>query len=579
MLWIRRRNRLAEIARANRQEIIQSGLTRRELAKLGLLTSAGYLIAKRGLSSRAEAATASPPTRPFVVPLLIPPVKAPTSALTPAPQAAPLPGEGRTRPHQAWSRFPPRRLYEVHQREVQHRFHPDLPLNTVWGFDGRFPGPTFRARYGEPILVRQVNDLPQDHRGFGIPQVSTHLHNGHTPSESDGFPSDFFPHVIGGAERFYDHHYPNVLPGFSGAFAPTGDRREPLGTAWYHDHRAEFTAQNVYRGLFGFYLHFNQFDTGNETTGFRLPSGRFDVPMAFADRLFDDDGQLYYDLFALDGILGDKFTVNGRIQPYFRVSPRRYRFRWLNTGPSRTYEFFLTDPSNLSQAIPFTVIASDGNLLPASVNVNSIRIAPGERVDVVVDFSQFPVGTTLYLENRLSQPNPRNAGSLVAAGAGTFILKLDVVLAAVADYSVPPPYTFYAPSAPTQEEINRAPLRAWSFDLDRGQWVINGRVFDPETVAATPIEGTAEVWVFQNLSGAWEHPVHIHLEEFHVLDRNGRRPPPVERGRKDVVRLRAFETVRVFVRFRDFFGRYPLHCHNIVHEDHGMMARWDVVPA
>lgn len=569
-------NRLAKTAWANRQEIIRSGLTRRELAKLGLLTGAGYLVAKRGLSSRAEAAMTSPPTRPFVVALPIPPTKAAVPSLTPAPQMNPQPGEGRTRPHQAWTRLPPRVFYEVHQQAFQHSFHPDLPLNTVWGFDGRSPGPTFRARYGRSFLVRQVNDLPQDHRGFGIPQVSTHLHNGHTPSESDGFPCDFFPKAIGGPERFYDHHYPNALPGFSRAFAPTGDRREPLGTSWYHDHRAEFTAQNVYRGLFGFYLHFNELDTGVETRGFRLPGGRFDVPMAFADRVFDADGRLYYDLFSIDGILGDKITVNGRIQPFFRVNRRRYRFRWLNVGPSRIYEFFLTDPTNLGRVIPFTVIANDGNLLPASVNVNSIRLAPGERVDVVADFSAFPENSVLYLENRLNQPNPQHGGTLVAAGAGQYAMRLNIGAAAV-DESLPPPYRFYASSRPTDDEVSRATLRTWSFDLRNGQWAVNGRVFDCETIAATPIEGTNEVWVFQNLSGGWQHPIHMHLEEFHILSRDGALPPPFERGRKDVVRLRPFETIRVFIRFRDFVGPYPLHCHNIVHEDHGMMLRWDVV--
>jgi FtsP/CotA-like multicopper oxidase with cupredoxin domain len=106
---------------------------------------------------------------------------------------------------------------------------------------------------------------------------------------------------------------------------------------------------------------------------------------------------------------------------------------------------------------------------------------------------------------------------------------------------------------------------------------VNDRVFDCETIAATPVEGTSEVWVFQNLSGAWHHPIHLHLEEFHILTRNGGAPPPIERGRKDVIRLRPYETIRVLIRFRDFVGPYPLHCHNIVHEDHGMMLRWDVV--
>lgn len=570
-------DRLARTALANRQEIIRSGLTRRELARLGLLTGAGFLIAKPGLSSRAHAQTlTSPPTRPFVVPLPIPPTKAPATSLTPAPQALPQPGEGRTRPHQAWTRWPPRRLFQYSVREFQHSFHPDLPLNWVWGYDGRLPGPTFRARHGVADLVRHVNDLPRDHAGFGVPQISTHVHNAHTPSESDGFPCDFFPRVIDGPERFYDHHYPNALAGFSRGFGPRGDVREQLGTAWYHDHRAEFTAQNVYRGLFGFHLYFNEFDTGNETTGFRLPSGRYDVPMAFADRVFDGDGQLYYDLFAVDGILGDKITVNGRIQPYFGVNRRRYRLRWLNVGPSRVYDFFLTDPANLSRVIPFTVIATDGNLLPTSVTVNNVRLAPGERVDVIVDFTDVPEGTRWLLENRLSQPNARHNGTLVAAGAGDAVLRFDV-RAAASDASLPPPYTFHPSPLPSQDVIDSATVRAWSFDFQNGQWLVNGRVFDCDTVAATPVEGTSEVWVLQNLSGAWGHPIHMHLEEFLVLSRNGGPPPPLERGRKDVIRLGPFETIRVLARFRDYVGPYPLHCHNIVHEDHGMMVRWDVV--
>ena len=147
---ISRRNQLAEIARRNRGEIVASGLTRRDLIKLGLVTSAGYLIAKRGLSSRASGQTLlSPRTRPFVEPLPIPPVKQPVPTLSPAPRVMPLPGEGRTRPHQALTALPPSVLYEVHQREAPHRFHPDLPPNSIWGFDGIFPGPTYHARYGE----------------------------------------------------------------------------------------------------------------------------------------------------------------------------------------------------------------------------------------------------------------------------------------------------------------------------------------------------------------------------------------------------------------------------------------------
>jgi FtsP/CotA-like multicopper oxidase with cupredoxin domain len=595
-MWIRREKSLPEIARRNRQEIIDSRVSRRDLLKLGLLSGAGYLIAKEGLSNRAYAddAIRSPPTRPFIQPLAIPGVQEPVGALNPVPQVDPLAGEGRTRPHQLLTRFPPQKLYEVHQNEFQFSFHPDLPLNTIWGFDGHFPGKTYHARYGEPVLVRNVNDLPQDHKGFGIPQVSTHLHNGHTPSESDGFPCDFYPQVLGTTGQFYDQHHPNAYAGFL-QFPPNGDLREAMSTLWYHDHRVGFTAQNVYKGLAGFYLLFNEFDTGDETTGFRLPSGEFDVPMIFLDKTFDPNGQLFFDLFNLDGVLGDKFEVNGKIQPFFQVHPRRYRFRWLDGGPSRFYQLFLTDLDNPSRVISFEQIANDGNLgvdfdlvggkqISKSSTVSSVRLGVAERADVVIDFSQFAPGSSVYIENRLEQTDGRGpTGKVLRAGTGNLILRLDVVLPPVDDNSraLGPNehYSFYELPTPTAAELANAHKRSWRFERGDGQWQINGRFFDCDKAGALIPEGTGEIWTLQNSSGGWQHPIHIHQEEFLILSRNGRTPSNVERGRKDVVRLEFDDEVRVFKRFRDTLGQHPMHCHNTVHEDHAMMVRWDIVPA
>src|SRR5260370_10511817 len=139
-----------------------------------------------------------------------------------------------------------------------------------------------------------------------------------------------FPVISSGLANSMTITIPFVLAGFTDPqFAATnGDVRESLSTLFYHDHRIDFTAQNVYKGLFGQFLLFNNHDTGDETTGFRLPSGEFDVPMMFADRVFDPNtGRLFFDLFNLDGILGAKFLVNGTIQPFFQLHPRRYRLR------------------------------------------------------------------------------------------------------------------------------------------------------------------------------------------------------------------------------------------------------------
>ena len=592
-------NPRAEISRRNRQELIRARLSRRELFKLGLLTGAGLLVAKSGLSSRAHAddAVRSPPTTPFVDPLPIPPRKQPVAALDPAPTEFPntAAGEARTRPHQQFARFAPRRLYETHQREAQHSFSEapgnlrNIPRQPIWGYDGIIPGPTFHARYGEPILVRQVNELPQNHVGFGSPQVSTHLHNAHTASESDGFPCDFFPQQIGGPGRFYDHLYANALAGFAREFPPAGDPREALSTLWLHDHRIDFTAQNVYKGLAGFYLLFNDFDSGDETTGFRLPSGDFDVPMFLADKVFDPHGELFFDLFNLDGVLGDKFLVNGKLQPFFTVERRRYRLRWLNGGPSRYYQLFLTDPGSPGRRIGFEHIANDGNLgvdvvsvggrpFGRSLAVDSVRLAVAERADVVVDFAQFPAGTSLLLENRLIQKDGRGpTDQLAPAGQGDALLRFDVVERRGADQSRPPPYTFYELPLPSPAELSRARRRSWRFDRQNGQWTINGELFDCETPRLAVSEGAREVWTLHNSSGGWQHPIHLHCEECLLLSRNGRRPPAGERGRKDVVNLGFGEEVQVFMRFRDFFGRYPMHCHNTLHEDHAMMLRFDIV--
>src|SRR5580692_11393471 len=631
-------------AAKNRRELITAGLTsRRELFKMGLLTAGGMLVAKSGLSARAGQQvqtnnppssgqntspgtnqncvpgnqTASPPTRPFVEALPIMPLAQTVSSLTPTPTENPnvAAGEVRAAPFQAplidASRFPvvPATLYNIHQRQFLKSQHPDLPQQTIWGFDDgtgtRSPGPTYQAFYGKPQLTRNTNSLPsiteKNNTGFGMASVSTHLHNAHNPSESDGNPCDFYTNG-----HFCDQYYPNVLAGFNSDHQPTGDINESLATLWYHDHRVDFTSQNTYKGLVGFYCLFNQFDTGNEETGFRLPSfPQFDIPLVFADKVYDPTtGLLAFDLFNLDGILGDKFLVNGKIQPSFQVEPRRYRFRLLDTGPSRFYEFFLTGgvAAGSPNTNPFWLIATDGNLIPAPVQVTSVRIGPAERVDIIIDFSKFTPGTTLYLENRLNQINgqgpaavdsqvaPQNSTttecSLVlnnnqpaikAAGAGNLVLQFRVTGPQVVDNSVNPaskPSFYQLPSTTAAPRI----VRTFKFDRLNGQWSINGQFMDCNTFRFAVQQNSVEQWLLTNLTGDWTHPVHIHLEEHQILTRNRVAPTvPADMGRKDVTQLHPNERAQLFFRFRDWVGKYPMHCHNVVHEDHAMMALWHVV--
>jgi len=645
------RQRFKEMCNAakNRRELIAAGLTsRRDLFKMGLLTAGGMLVAKSGLSARvwgqqsfpAPASsggtnqspgsfnlcvpgnqTASPNTTPFLdaLPIMKNPATVDVNTLNPKPTICPntninpatgLPFEVRSACHQApqlnigMFPFPPPKVYKFTQEQFTVRQTSDtrLPAQTIWGFNDQVngimsPGPTYAAHYGTPQMTRNINLLPpitqKNNTGFGFPSVTTHLHNGHTPSESDGNPCDFYP-----ANVFCDQYYPEVLAGFNSTNPPLGDINEALSTLWYHDHRVDFTAQNTYKGLLGFHLLFNQSDTGDESTGFHLPSyPQFDIPLAFADKIYDPTtGQLVFDLFNLDGILGDKFLVNGVIQPFLQVQPRRYRFRLLDTGPSRFYEFFLTQLNNTNATNPFWVIANDGNLLPNPVQVNSVRIGVAERVDIIIDFSKF-AGQTIYLENRLNQingmgpvppsgftsgqfectgPDSHIQSDILPAGKGNLLLQFQVSSKPVSDGSVNPATnpTFY--SLPDTTATPRI-TRTFKFDRLNGQWSINGQFMTCDHFRFLVQQNSVENWILFNATGDWTHPVHIHLEEHQILSRNRVAPSLVERSRKDVTQLHPNERVLLFFRFRDWLGKYPIHCHNVVHEDHAMMGLWDVV--
>lgn len=597
-------HRLALIAQHNRQEIINAKLSRREMARLGLLTAAGSLVVKAGLSSRAFASggsPASPPHTPWTQPMPIIPVqqpKDPNSLTGGHPDGTTL-CDGATRriTHQLCSytesgtyggKFPPQKFYETFAKEVGWKFHPAWGPSKIWGFDGRYPGPRYNAYYGEPIMVRFHNHLPSrtKHVGFGSPEISTHLHNAHTPSESDGNPLDYInsindPNPVN-PNGFKDQHYPNVYAGYTALNDLVGDPNEALSSLWYHDHRLDFTAQNVVRGLVGVYTLFDKLDTGDETTGLRLPSGEFDVPIMFGDFVFDQNYQVVFDLFSTDGILGDKFCANGAIQPYFNVKPRRYRLRLYNHGPSRNYNFALWDGSKY---LPFWQISCDGNLLPQALQQTSLPISIAERADIIVDFSKIS-SDRIYLVNRAEQVDGRRpTGKLLSPG--TPIIQFNKVGPAVRDDSVDPSLaplkmrTLPDPDfAALMARAAKAKTRTFRFERSNGAWAVNGKLFDPnQGPVASPAQESEEVWVLQNNSGGWMHPAHIHFEEHRTLSRNGVPTPPssYEYGRKDVIRLDENSEIRIFMRFRDMKGRYVMHCHNVVHEDAGMMVRWDIV--
>ncbi|HKB15086.1 MAG TPA: multicopper oxidase domain-containing protein [Planctomycetota bacterium] len=518
----------------------------------------------------------SPPTTPFVMDLPLPPVAQEVPAFS-APTCAPFVGPGT-------------KFFKIVEEQRLVQVHPQIPPTPIWGYRdfnvpaGSFPflpGPTFKVQHatalGQGIVVQQINALPANAVGFGVPNTTVHLHGGHQPSTSDGFPNlDFAP-----GESF-DYCYPLLAPG---SLTPPQDNTDIPATLWYHDHLLDFTGPNVYRGLAGFFLVFDELDSGDENdpnpAALRLPSGAFDVPLLFQDKRFAADGTLLFDTFDHDGFLGDKFLVNGAIQPRFHVKRRKYRFRLLNGSNARFYDLFLRKANG--QGFPFTRIGTDGGLQSVPIpGVFDVFFGPAERVDIVIDFSQFAEGDEVFFVDRIEQDDGRGPDGdfddLDLVSPGTKILKF-IVEEAVPDPSQVPSVLrpFDAISA---AEIAAATEKTFVFERQDGAWAINDQFVDLDQPLATSPTNGPEVWHLVNQGGGWWHPIHVHSEFMHILTRNGELPPPWERdgiAKKDDIILGPNDEVEAFLKFRDFLGPFVFHCHNLEHEDMAMMARFDVV--
>jgi FtsP/CotA-like multicopper oxidase with cupredoxin domain len=555
--------------------------------------------------------------------------------------------------HQLFAALPPRIAVEVFQRQarvnttynpqvppslnsginpatpIPVRYHPGFPTqepNSVWTFNGTVPPKLLQIRYGEPVLFRHHNELPFDvtqNNGFGRHTISTHEHNAHHGAENDGFTGAFFF-----PGQFYDYHWPWVLAGFrtinTGATDPRasapddtggivnvpGDFHETMSSHWFHDHMFSFTSQNVYKGNVGMLNIYSGLDRGNEAVGgvnLRLPSGTaksfgnldYDVNMVVEDKAFDPDGQLFFDIFNFDGFLGDVITVNFTYKPFFEVERRKYRFRILNGSTARFYKIALSDASAMIQ------IGNDGNLLPTPVVLTELdEQGIGERYDIVIDFSRYPVGAKVWMVNLAEHEDgraPSNDLSLADAlagkssdpGVGKFLEFRIVRNPATPDASqvpatlIPNPDLSKIPVARTRVfEFSRGANQTTSDPVSsgRGPWGIETDnqggtlAADFGRISAAPSFGTREIWTIANGGGGWDHPIHIHFEEGQILARDGSAAnvPAWERGRKDVYRLRPGGTVTVTLQFRDWGGMFMEHCHNTSHEDNAMLLRWEI---
>jgi len=556
-------------------------MRRRDFLRLGMAGGAGLFGARnaRAVGRVLHDPPPSPRTTPFVQALPVPPLLTTVDPFnaecTPPPQSDP-------------TRL---RFYRVIAEERLVRLHPELPLTRVWGYRdantprGQYPflpGPTFIGRSQEPIVVRHVNELPADHVGFGEPSSTVHFHGGHVEARSDGFPEDIdgFEAVVMRPGESHDYCYPLLDPGFSTGEPDVTDRPSTL---WYHDHLLDFTGANVYRGLSGFFLYFDELDTGSEFAGLRLPSGEFDVALVLQDRRLDRNGQLVYDgLTDHNGFLGDKYLVNGVIQPFLDVKRRKYRFRLLNGSNARFLGISLTDRDD--RVLPYDLIATEGGLLAAPARGQKLSLlSPAQREEIVIDFAQFPEGARVYLMNRLEQEDGRGPRGTFEdpelVRHGTRLLEFRV--GPTVDDPSRVPDVLRPFEAIAQSVIDGARRRTFEFERRHGGWVINGEGVDLDRPIARVPRNEPEVWKLKNGGGGWWHPIHIHVEFMHVLKRDGKRANRVEErdgmAKRDVITLGPNSEVEVFFLFRDFPGPFVFHCHTLEHEDAFMMARFDIV--
>lgn len=411
---------------------------------------------------------------------------------------------------------------------------------------GTYPSPTLRARRGEVFELRLENRLAE--------ATNIHWHGLAAPADADGYPTDV------------------VLPG--GARQYRFQIAERAGTYWYHPHPGGRTGAQVYSGMAGFFIV-----EDDDERALGLPAGEQDVPLLLQDRRRTADGSFRYAPTPMDlmaGYLGDAALVNGTPDAELSVAATPYRFRLLNGSNARIFRVAFDDGRT------FQVIAGDGGLLERPVAATALFLGPGERVEILVDFSRDPIRRSVRL---VSLPFSAGGGGMgpgmgmggaSAQGAALSLLRLTVerpgpVPSALPERLVPPERL-----DPGRAEIRRRFVMDMRMPPFAGAFTINGRSFDAGRVGVRVERGVLEAWEVVNASRE-PHPFHVHATQFQVVSRSSGPLGPHELGLKDTVLVWPGETVQLAIRFERHAGLYVLHCHNLEHEDAGMMLNLEVL--
>ncbi|MCJ7742779.1 MAG: multicopper oxidase [Methanoregula sp.] len=581
-----------------------------------------------------------------------------------------------TRPPPVYEPVSPN-YYEVNVTNFTQQILPaPLPNTTVWGYGGlakdavtgtsmgfvrNSPGPTFEITRGTPVTVKWINEITRDHMfavdptlhwanpngapfmnnvpppwplfppGFDSAQKNvslvTHVHGAEVLSTSDGHPDAWFT-----ANGIHGPTYNSEVGGLTNAAVYAYPNAQQPTTLWYHDHALGITRINVMSGLAGFYLLRNLTDPFEQS----LPRGQYEMPLAIQDRTFYPNGSLYFPTVGLNPTIhpywnpeffGNTIMVNGLVWPNMNVSQGTYRFRLLDGSNARFYTL------SFSNKMPFTQIGSDGGYLKTAVNLTELTIAPGERADILVDFSKLPIGTKVILTNTAKAPTPR--GTAADPQTTGQIMQFTVNATGSSPFPVLPAAlnptltgtTFPTIAAPPATKIRNLTLQEVMGPAGPTAILLDGQMW-MNPISESPKLGTTEDWVIINPTMD-THPIHLHLVQFQLVRRQpfqvkkfqtawiganpgimmgplmvptvpvdptpylqGKPVPPLpeEQGWKDTIQMRPGEVTTIRVRFTDQMGLpfpfdatsgpgYVWHCHILDHEDNEMMRPYNVTPA
>lgn len=519
--------------------------------------------------------------------------------------------------------------FELGASAGTHRFHSDLGPSPAFGYGGSdYLGPVLEAQSGVETTLTFRNGLTGH---VFAKDIDTTLHG---VSDADRTMPRSVVHLHGGVTqpRFDGHPEATIRPG--GEFVHRFSGAQEASALWYHDHAMGITRLNVYAGLASIYLVRDRWDTGRADNPLGLPTGEFELPLILQEKIFTADGAQSVRTTPLvsegkweGGGVGDTGLVNGTVWPELEVARGLYRFRLINAASFSVLNLFF------GNGMRFWVIGNDGGLLDAPVATTSVRVAPAERVDLLVDFSALDSGDTVVLRN--NEPVPGQAALLGevtmpyfcrfrAAGPTGF---RDPVPATLRGGAGQPPRL---PPVPTPQVVRNLTIsQPFELRFPPSIMSLNNLMFDSDDIEL-PRQGTVEQWNLIDVTPD-PHPIHVHLVNFRVLGRQPintsaytRRYPqpaigtkwnpsadafvtgpmqpaePWESGWKDTVRTDGNMITRIVMRFptadelgfdpdetfpaRAMEGHemqklqgYVWHCHLLDHEDHDMMLRYRTV--